>query len=310
LHEASESGEIVPEYQFVALTVGDALYTRQETVPTDPDSDPVRVEKRRALCADLAAAPSNVCNNALAELDVYVEWDQSYRGHAALAVTQSGTSRGSDETYETTTRSYFDPETYLPLGTTQEGTLDVGTIHPVSSDIPVEYNFVRLDTLPHDFFDPVALGYVEEDPMDDLDALEGPVYWLGREFEGGDGFPALVLDDVHGDEMVYRPASGDPPFLAVRINLQGSSPSGPCVETREIVLDDRRATIYASHHDVSLGRDGRCLPADKYSAVVRFDDAFVEVDAPTTNTGSGGVRSAYDSEEGIDLLIRSLKRRD
>ena len=44
--------------------------------------------------------------------------------------------------------------------------------------------------------------------------------------------------------------------------------------------------------------------------MVTFADAVVEIDAPTTFAGSDVFRSPYDSEEGIELLIRSLEARE
>ncbi|MEX1253564.1 MAG: helix-turn-helix transcriptional regulator [Dehalococcoidia bacterium] len=337
LDEASESGEIVPEYRIVALTVGDALYTRQETDPPDTDSDPIRVNKQRALCPDLAAAAiSTVCNNPLAELESYVEWDQTYRGNAALAMTQSGTSRGSDETYETTTRSYFDPETYLPLGTTQEGTLDVGTIHPVSSDIPVAYDFVRLDTLPEDFFDPIALGYVEEDPEEPLLAgdVGGPVYWLGRQFGATADFPTLALDRVapvpdrvpepFTAQIYYRSAADEfgPPLVTITLytpedwqafvaqSRGGNWWDGECVERAEVTIGGRAATVFARPDDSAPpSTPGTCPPATHHAARIDLGDAIVDVDAPSA-CGRTCTASPYDSREGMELLIRSLRRRE
>ena len=137
------------------------------------------------------------CNNGpLQEIDVSIEMNATYDGKDAIAHVATGESRGHDETYNLTTRTYYDAESLLPLGQTSEGTLDIGEVHPVDFELRYVTEFVPLDSLPADFFDPASIGYVETDLEEPLDDAEIDIYWIGREFEGRDEYPALALDFV------------------------------------------------------------------------------------------------------------------
>ena len=259
------------------------------------------------------------CEGPIEELEFSVAQDGSYRGQCAVAYVSSGIRPGSDETYENTTRVYLDEEPYLPLGQTQDGTLDLGTIYAVEYDAPYHYKFVRLDSLPADFFEPASLGYVERDPEEALDAPDRgfPVYWLGREFNDGEGLPAHSLDAVLDNDLRYR---ADDEFGKTIVSLRLYSLDqwrarpprieSPCEETELIELTAAVATLRRHYHELALAPGSTCPTPDRFSAIVTFADAVVEIDAPTTFGGSDVFRSPYDSEKGIELLIRSLRPRE
>ena len=54
-----------------------------------------------------------------------------------------------------------------------------------------------------------------------------------------------------------------------------------------------------------------CLPYDRFSATVHFDDVVVRIAAPSIVLVDGTVvRSPYNSEEAMELLVRSLVLRE
>ena len=140
---------------------------------------------------------------------------------------------------------------------------------------PLQYEFVPLDSLSPDFFDPASIGYVAVDPEEPLDTQDLGVtaYWLGREFEGGDGLPALAFKEVtvgYGPEVVpppfspaarifYRAADDEFGWGMVVIEIykpenwkaflaQSTASNwwqGFCVQREEVDLPDADAVIYA-----------------------------------------------------------------
>ena len=314
----------------------DASYSSRELIgyPDEENQDPVARRRRPPDCRGpgreaLGALIS--CEGPLEDLETTVERDVSYRGRPAIALVSEGESSGSDETYYTTNRLYFDRDTFLPIGATSEGTLDIGDIFPVHADIPIEYQFVPLDSLAADFFDPASIGYVEKDLEEPLETTDVrvSVYWLGREFEGSGEYPALMLASVGARQrpqtavrstvdFTYRLADDEFGYILVRLNL--FTPEGwnkreemtlrqPCEETIELNIDGIQATLQRHYWEAAF-EPPPCLPYDRFSATVHFDDVVVRIDAPTTVGRGTAFRSPYNSEEGLELLVRSLVLRE
>ena len=256
----------------------------------------------------------------LQDFEISIDPNGSYNGREAIAFVAEGESSGSDETYYTTRHMFFDSETLLPLSVIVEGTLDIGEIHPVQSDIPFEHEFVPLDSLPLDFFDPASIGYVEPDPAEieePLDRLE-TVYWLGREFEGSDEYPALALYDVFSGDIMYRPA--DDEFGRIYVSISQMPWTGAvfpdpgrggdrCNETVEVEVEGARGFVIRKYHERTPS-GSECPPHDRFAGEVHFENMIVEIDAPSTGTRRGTIRSPYDSEEAMELLIRGLELRE
>jgi hypothetical protein len=329
---ADEEGRELRELRSVTIVRSEGQYT-SEREPEKP-----AVKRRPPDCHGpdrTALAFILPCEGLTEELEITVERNVAYRGQNAIAYVTAGISRSSDETYDTTVRLFLDRDTFLPLGSTSEGTLDAGVVYPISYDAPFLYEFVPLDSLPADFFDPASIGYVEKDPEEPLETQEigVPVYWLGRGFEGGDGLPALALKSVFAGsslegrpfspeaEIFYRRADDD--FGWGMVVLAVYKPEdwetflaqvparwwrGPCVQRREIELGDRSAVIYAGPSDASMGEAG-CPPTGKYIAHVYIGDAFVTISAPGLGTGTTFSDSPYNSQVAIELLVRSLTPR-
>ena len=256
------------------------------------------------------------CQGYLENSTTAVEIGASFNGKSALALVTEGYT-GSREF---TARLYVDDSTFLPLG--------------------VDIEFVSLDSLPADFFDPASIGYVEKNPEEPLETTDVrvPVYWLGREFDGGDGFPALTLSQVfaptpdqappfgYSAEITYRRADDEFGWGMVSLQLYaregweaflaqsrgGNWWDGPCIQRRELDLPDRRAVIYSGYEDrifVQPDARGDCPPRDKFVAHVYVGDAFVKIDAPGLQS-TEYFESDYDSEEAMELLVRSLVLRE
>lgn len=337
LREAEEAGLAEDaERRDTVIIRADARYTGTELIgyPDEENQDPVARRRRPPDCRGpgreaLGALIS--CEGPLEDLETTVERDVSYRGRPAIALVNEGESSGSDETYYTTNRLYFDRDTFLPIGATSEGTLDIGDIFPVHADIPIEYQFVPLDSLAADFFDPASIGYVEKDLEEPLETTDVrvSVYWLGREFEGSGEYPALMLASVGARQrpqtavrstvdFTYRLADDEFGYILVRLNL--FTPEGwnkreemtlrqPCEETIELNIDGIQATLQRHYWEAAF-EPPPCLPYDRFSATVHFDDVVVRIDAPTTVGRGTAFRSPYNSEEGLELLVRSLRLRE
>lgn len=326
----AEGEEYNLEYRSTWIVRSDGSYAGpQDGEPADKGRPPSCYGPGREVLGMLIPC----YDGPLQEIETSVEVSAAYNGKAAIAYVATGTSSGSDETYDTISRTFFDIETLLPIGSTREGTLDIGEIYPVNADLPYETEFVALDSLPADFFDPASIGYVEPDPYDveaPLDEAEVPVYWLGRDFAGGAEFPAATLDRVlvrhqaqSGEggfvvEMTYRPADDEFGHALIRIDLltpqawefrEQRTMRGPCGETVQLDFDDLDATMEIGHWGQSQAANDECLPPDRHSAVVHFDDVVVDIDAPATS-GLEAFYSPYDTPEGIELLVRSLELRE
>jgi DNA-binding CsgD family transcriptional regulator len=271
---AEEEGEELPELREVTIVRNDGHYTG-ESGPEVPAT-----KQRPPTCLgpeQLALSLLLLCGEItdLDDLEIGVEQDVSYQGRSAFAFVATGTRSTSDETYETTSRVYLNRDTFLPLGLAIQGTLDTGDVYLVDYDVAYQAQFVPLDSLPPDFFDPASIGYVEVDPEERLETqnLGVTAYWLGREFEGGDGLPALALQSVTiaGDmDLAERPISpsvrifyraADDEFGLGMVVLEIYKPEsweaffaqslgsnwwqGPCVQREEVDLPDASAIIYA-----------------------------------------------------------------
>ena len=155
--EAEEAGEKLRERRDRRIIRADGSYAGEEYENPAAKRQPPNCHGsgREALSSVI------LCEGPLEDFETTNERDVSYRGQPAIALVNEGESSGSDETYYTTNRLYFDQDTFLPIGLTIEGTLDIGDVFPVRSDISYEHEFVPLDSLPDDFFDPASIGYVE-----------------------------------------------------------------------------------------------------------------------------------------------------
>lgn len=249
-----------------------------------------------------------------------------YRGRSAYAIVAPISIRENDVViFRGTFRTYIDAETFLPLGRTEEATVQTSPDESVPiGDFPFEYEFISRDSLPADFFEPASIGWIDpqvaypEDPEVRLDRIGATVYWLGREFIGNSSLPELTLDAVYGTQIVYRRTGDERGFPAVVLQIFtpeqwariSDGTGGDCWLKRDVLLDDRRATVRLGYHFGGFAAPGEsCPPRDKAAATVIFEDAVIQIGAPVVGTDEGNVYSPYDTEGGMDLLLRSLELR-
>ena len=84
-----------------------------------------------------------------------------YEGVAAVVLTTEVAWSGSDETFDGTRRLYLDAKTFLPIVLHFDGTVDFGEVSAWRGRWAYENDFLPMDSLPDDFFDPTSIGYVE-----------------------------------------------------------------------------------------------------------------------------------------------------
>ena len=131
---AEEDGEELFEVREVTIVHSDGQYTAERA----PENQAAK-RRRPPGChgPDRTALGLMLpCEEPTFELEITVEQDLAYKGRNAIAYVFAGVSRSADETYDTTGRVFLDRDTFLPLGSTSEGTLDAGVVYPISYDAP------------------------------------------------------------------------------------------------------------------------------------------------------------------------------
>ena len=157
-----------------------------------------------------------------------------------------------------------------------------------------------------------------------------PVYWLGREFEGSGEYPALALEHADAQlrgptailaigNMRYRAEDDEFGYTLVSLalftlegwnNREGITLRQPCEETIELNIAGVQATLQRHYWEAAF-EPPSCLPHDRFSATVYFDDVVVRINAPSIVLVDGTVvHSPYASEKAMELLIRSLRLRE
>ncbi len=117
-----------------------------------------------------------------------------YEGVAAVVLATKVVWSGSDETFDVTRRLYLDAETFLPIALRFDGTVDYGEVAAMRGRWTYENEFLPLDSLPDDFFDPASIGYVEPEAVAPLrkSSPRLTMYWLGKTSGGEGGLPARL----------------------------------------------------------------------------------------------------------------------
>ena len=324
---AQAAGEDIPELKGAEIFVGGRVYSREYDRDEQMQFNEAEASadlSERGILVEFGADCGTPEPGAPDQRSCSIEQRVTYRGRPAIALVRSGKSRGSDETSNTTTRLFVDRETFLPLGQTSEGTLDIGDIYPVSSDIPYDQQFIPVESLPDDLFDPASIGFILDDFEQRIPDAAGPtsVYWLGTNVEGGEGLPPLRLDGVYAFGEA-KPAldDGTLPQPVVRLNYRTPDDDAtlPAVILRlypksiwdtylaehqergtELVLDEGRAVIIRSGSASSPS-------GQVYYANVYIGDTVVRVAVPLNFDDAGNASdSPYNSEAAIEYIVRSL----
>jgi hypothetical protein len=258
--------------EYVSIVAGDIEYFR----------NPDRASKRGAttcLGADSPALSAILgCGFLPEDATARIETGVQYEGRAGVALVTEGASEGAEETATSfASRLYLDETSFLPLARTWKSTSGGET---VEFTVPYDTDFLSIDSLPEDIFDPASLAYTEEDPAQVLDVadLGITIYWLGREFPGEGDLPPLSLARVFtpgpwpsegpGDKAQLEYEAADDEFGSVLVTLRewsldewkaaadrsiGGLPwQGPCVETTELDLEGGRAVIFMGYETEPL----------------------------------------------------------
>jgi DNA-binding CsgD family transcriptional regulator len=226
-----------------------AIHKQDATLLKDNERS---TERRPMLCygASLAASVVIGCPGPTTTQTMTVV-DGTYGGRKAIVLISEGRTVGSDETATFTARLYLDAKTYLPIASTSDGEVDSGQRRPASSKTTYTTSWVQRDTLPADFFEPAAIGYVPPDPQAAIrNANDLQVYWLGTEFSAPD-LERLILrfsaaapnrGVPYRYSLTYARASNphDPPFLTLQIFFRDifNSVSSQLPADRVVVLGD------------------------------------------------------------------------
>jgi hypothetical protein len=263
-----------------------------------------------------------------------------YEGRPAIVLVTTGNVSGSDETYTFTRRLYLDATTYLPLALEGDGQFDFGQVVPAHERYRFQHRFVPSDALATDLFDPASIGYAAADPVQTLDraSTDLHVYWLGREFSGSLGLPALVLSKIDAPEhgpgyryLLYYAARDDPyapPIVTLQLwprttwdAVVGQAPLGnvwddPCWAREELTLANGKAVVFSGFAgQVRMGApagSGSPCPSqahDSFLAHVYFADTVILLSAPSASGVGGMTWSPYDNREAIEAVVRGLRQR-
>lgn len=302
---------------------------------------------RRWTCNDTGVAASAVlgCPGATEHSTTEVQHG-AYAGRPVLILVTTGASSGSDQTFTFTRRLYLDPDTALPLAMESDGEVDFGEQRPTRERRVYRHEFVATDGLPASFFDPVSIGYKQPDPEDAFrqPSADLPVFWLGPQFGGMGGLPALVLgradasepgrgpgyryrlqyareDDPFGPPVVVLelwPRAGWDSFLGDARGKGSHMWDDPCWTREDIVLGEGQATLF-SGFDTSMARvpggqppDGNDCPArpyDTFRAHATLGETVIVVTAPGVSGVNGVIASPYGTRAGMEAVVRALRPR-
>jgi hypothetical protein len=332
---ARQEAELGPLGRVVTLLAGEARYVREK------DGRFTVTPARSWTCHGAGVAASAVLGCPGPTERSHTEVQQGrYDGRPAIVLVTTGTSSGSDELFSFTKRLYLDPDTHLPLALESEGQVDFGQVRPTRERRIYKHGFIAADAVPPDFFDPASIGYAPPNPAELLNRASPDltVYWLGGDFPGAGGLPALVLARVDapvspagpGYRFILNYARADDPFGPPLVSLQLWPRAAwdsqlarsrgmnfwedPCFAREEIALRDGRATVFSG-----FASDRARLPADEpracptrpydtYLAHAYLGRTVVFVTAPRASGPSGIVASPYDTREGVETVVRALQR--
>ena len=126
----------------------------------------------------------------------------THDGHASLVLTTTGERFTSDSSETYTRQLFLQPTSGLPVGMSETGTLDDGSIAATTTEARLSNPIRRPEHGAPAHFDPATLGWSLPDPEAAL-PTDVPVYWLGRQYEPGSGLPPLVFAAV-------QPPTGGP----------------------------------------------------------------------------------------------------
>lgn len=255
------------------------VYANGTTYSRDHVAGPIQPEVQRD--------PVFTCNGAHTAASVILgcphhlqKWSFSlqpghYSGRQVLILIRKGTESDEDTDRTYTTRIYLDRGSLLPLADTTTGTINRKPMHGSTSYVS---SLVPSSSLPASFFQPSSVGYRgrADQIRQEMTPIPGgfTVLWLGLDFAGGHGLPAVSLQHAIAGrggknnfsiQLDYMPAGHpfaqpllymeDYPSSAARRHPQ--PPAGPWRVRRQTVK-------LANGHAVILSGRGRNTMAYAY----------------------------------------------
>jgi hypothetical protein len=263
------------------------------------------------------------------DTEVTVKDGLTYDGRDAQAILAKHGDPEAGDRYWSTFSFYVDAESFVPLGSSSEvvspATLDDPIPVESSANFAYSLDFVYAESLASDFFHPESIGgYEEPDPLATAYAIVAPVYWLGEEFSTEGPFRSLTLvqafpaspelADTFPAIMTYRPSGAAPEFdvtVSTYPSLEAGAGHRPqasaCLQMREVDIPGIQGTISSLPPlpDAPIEDEEPCRPPGDYFADITIDGVAVKITTFTYESDN-----PYNSEAGMELLIRSLVRRE
>ena len=256
-----------------------------------------------------------------------------YDGTPAVALTREVVAvTGPAYLDRATYTLYLNRASFLPLAFAMEQ-IGVQVRDDYTTLLTFQNEFLPLDSLPDDLFDPASIGYVVPDPLAGLNAPDPgvSVYWLGEVLLPSEGLPRLSFQD----SVAYLDSDGQSKRMRITYDmdvqlrlwepdaLEENLPTrfgrlwrdSPCVQQEEIQLADRRIVIFSGFEPVQTLVDPPTIrlpcpdpPFDLFLAYVYFEDTVVAINAPScfVCVRRGTAIDPYDSREGMEAIARGL----
>ncbi len=321
-----ERGSIEPEAKIIR---DDGVYYTRDNGDPEREPPPDCLGKHLVVISALIDVDCLIFGSGA--FHVELEGGASFNGRTAISAMAAGYFPGGpdeEDVVDLVYTLYIDAATYLPLGTVLEYHYVYSPQVRERTETTFDVTFVPASTVAADFFEPSSVGYLEPDPLAELDGLDGKIYWLGEEFDGTGDLPALVLDgtwspaglapELQEDNtyigIVYYRDAEDPFGIDVALHEYYNDPasvayfreptliSGECLaERREVEISEGEAFVYGIAHR----RDSsECGEATHYVARAFFEESHVTiiVDENTDHP--------FDSAEAMEHLLRGLRRRE
>lgn len=265
-----------------------------------------------------------------------------YQGRPAIVLVTTDDVHGSDERTNSTRRVYLDPDTFLPIASEQQGTIDYGPTVPLHARSTYQSAFIATGTVSPDFFVLASIDWQGVmAPLDQAQNLGVTPYWLGDRFDPGGGLPTIVPSNVD----VLKRYSNIPSYaFSLTYGLEdnrfgrplltmwewprsdweaGSGPSNqaalnvhyPCHQLEEISLPGGQAKIAKMHKSPQAlaepGTPQHCpdRPFDLFSAEVILGDTVVFIKASDTGIHHETPGRPYNSLEGMRAVVHGLRLR-
>lgn len=211
-------GQQSQAYTFTTIYASGTTYSRGSVIaPGQPTVQTAPVLTCQG--AHIAASVILGCPNPVQKWTMSLQPGQD-AGRQVLVLLRNGTDSSEDFAGTYTTRIYLDRQTLLPLADVTTGTMNTKNANQAHGRATYLTSLVAPSALPGSFFQPSSIGYrgrADEIRQEMKPVPSGfTVLWLGLDFAGGQGVPALSLQravpgeggkDTFSIELYYAPAN-------------------------------------------------------------------------------------------------------